>query len=63
MVTKFSFSAFGILAVACFAMLLYVTTSLSGRVDVGAPLLTIAGTIVVAFILYMFVKLVMSRRY
>ena len=60
--TKFSFWAYGILAIAAFAMLLYVTTSLAGRTDIGSPLLQMAILIVVAFVLYMFAKLFMGRR-
>jgi VIT1/CCC1 family predicted Fe2+/Mn2+ transporter len=63
MATKFSFWAYGILAIAAFAMLLYTTTSLSGRPDIGSPLLNIAGFIVVAFIVYMFAKLLLRYRY
>lgn len=59
--TKFSFWAYGILAVAAFAMLLYATTSISGYPEVGNPLLGIAVLIVVAFILYMFAKLLVRR--
>ena len=44
-------------------MLLYATMDMSGRPDAGSPLLTIAGAIVGTFVLYMLVKLVMSRRY
>jgi len=61
--TKFSFWAYGILAIAAFAMFLYVTTSLAGREDVGNPLLQIAVLIVVAFLIYMFIKLLMRKRY
>jgi len=62
LVTKFSFWAYGILAIAAFAMFLYVTTSIGGYPQVGYPLLGIAIFIVVMFILYMFVKL-FARRY
>ena len=55
--TRFSFWAYGILAVAAFAMLLYSVTTISGHPEVGTPLLGIAVFIVVAFVLYMFVKL------
>jgi len=55
--TKFSFWAYGILAVAAFAMFLYVITSLSGYENIGLPLLWITVFIVVAFIVYMFAKL------
>ncbi|MGF3572208.1 MAG: hypothetical protein ACQXXG_02125 [Candidatus Bathyarchaeia archaeon] len=59
--TKFSFWAYGILAIAAFAMLLYTTTSLSGHSDIGNPLLSISVFIVVAFVIYMFAKLFMRR--
>lgn len=55
--TRFSFWAYGILAVAAFAMLLYSVTTIGGHPEVGSPLLDIAVFIVVAFVLYMFVKL------
>lgn len=58
---KFSFWAYGILAVAAFALFLYTITSLSGRSDVGIPLFGIAVFIVVAFIFYMFAKLFVRR--
>ena len=61
--TKFSFWAYGVLAVAAFAMLLYATTSIGGYPEVGNPLLNLAVFIVVAFVLYMFAKLFMGRRY
>lgn len=54
---KFSFWAYGILAVATFAMFLYVTTSIGGYSDVGTPLLGITQFIVIAFVAYMFAKL------
>lgn len=59
--TKFSFWAYGILAVAAFAMLLYAATSLSGHPEVGDPLLRIAMLIIGAFIFYMFAKLLVRR--
>jgi len=59
--TKFSFWAYGILAIAAFAMLLYTTTSLSGRSDIGNPLLGISVFIVAAFVIYMFAKLLVQR--
>jgi VIT1/CCC1 family predicted Fe2+/Mn2+ transporter len=59
--TKFSFWAYGILAIAAFAMLLYTTTSLSERSDIGNPLLGISVFIVAAFVIYMFAKLFMRR--
>jgi hypothetical protein len=61
MTTKFSFWAYGILAVAAFAMFLYTTTSLAGRADVGGPLLNVAILIVVTFIIYMFAKLIARK--
>ena len=59
--TKFSFWAYGILAVAAFALFLYVVTSLSGYERVGLPLFQIAVFIIVAFVLYMFAKLFIGR--
>jgi len=59
--TRFSFWAYGILAVAAFAMFLYVITSLSGFENIGLPLLWLAVLIVVSFIFYMFAKLFIGR--
>ena len=59
---KFSFWAYGILAIAAFAMFLYVTASVGGREDIGKPLMQVATFIVIAFVLYMFAKLFMGRR-
>ena len=61
--TKFSFWAYGILAVAAFAMFLYVATSIGGYPEVGSPLLGITVFIIAMFILYMFAKLFIGRRY
>jgi len=54
---SFKFWACGILAIAALAMVLYVSTSLAGRGDIGQPFIWIAGFIVVAFVIYMFAKL------
>ena len=59
--TRFSFWAYGILAIAAFAMFLYATTSIGGYSEVGNPLLGIAVFIVIAFIFYMFAKLFVRR--
>jgi len=59
--TKFSFWAYGILAIAAFAMLLYTITSIGGHPEVGNPLLGIAVLIIVTFILYMFAKLLIRQ--
>ena len=59
---KFNFFAYGILAVAAFAMFLYVTAGMAGQASIGQPLLSIAVVIVVLFILYMFAKLILGRR-
>jgi len=59
--TKFSFWAYGILAIAAFAMFLYTITSIGGYPEVGNPLLGIAVLIIVAFILYMFAKLLVRQ--
>lgn len=63
MTMKFSFWAYGILAIAALSLVLYTSSSLGGRIDIGAPLLNLAGLIVGAFIIYMFVKLLMRRGY
>jgi len=60
---SFKFWAWGILAIAALALFLYVFVNLGGRPDIGWPLLGIAVFIVVAFIVYMFAKLVLSWRY
>jgi VIT1/CCC1 family predicted Fe2+/Mn2+ transporter len=54
---SFKFWAYGILAIAALAMVLYFSTSLAGRSDIGQPFIWIAGFIVVAFVIYMFAKL------
>ena len=59
--TKFSFWAYGILAVAAFALFLYVGSCFAGRPGIGIPLLALACFIVIAFIVYMFVKLGLTR--
>lgn len=58
---KFSFWSYGILAIAALGMFLYTTTSISGRPDIGSPLLSMTNFIVVAFIFYMFAKLLIRR--
>jgi len=60
--TKFSFFAYGILAVAAFCFALYVwihmpQSGVANPDEVGQPLLYLGGSIVVMFIIYMFVKL------
>jgi hypothetical protein len=60
---SFKFWAYGILAIAALAMFLYVSTSLAGRADIGQPLLLIAAFIIVAFVIYMFAKLLLGRSY
>ena len=60
--TKFSFWAYGILAIAAFGMLLYVLTSMSGKPEIGSPLLNLSTFIIVMFIIYMFVKILLGRR-
>jgi len=59
----FSFFAYGILAIAALGMVLYTTSSMAGQPNAGEPVLQIAVVIVVAFILYMFAKLILSHRY
>jgi hypothetical protein len=53
---KFSFWAHGILAIAAFAIFLYVVTSLIGRSDIGIPLFLISVFIVITYILLHFLK-------
>jgi len=54
---RFNFWAYGILAVAAFALFLYYASEMANRPDVGDPLLSISSFIIIAFIVYMFVKL------
>ena len=61
MVTKFSFWAYGILAIAAFCIFLYVSSTIAGLPDLGTPLLGIAQFIVVTFVVYMFAKLIMNK--
>jgi hypothetical protein len=61
MAAKFSFWAYGILAIAALALVLYTSSSLGGHPDIGGPLLNLAELIVGAFIVYMFVKLVLRH--
>ena len=62
MMASFKFSAYGILAIAAFAMALYVSTAVGGHSDIGVPLLDIAIFIIVAFVVYMFAKPLIGRR-
>jgi len=59
---RFSFWAFGILAIAALALVLSTGSSISGYSEVGQQLFNMASYIVGAFILYMFVKLILVRR-
>jgi hypothetical protein len=59
--SKFSFWAYGILAIAALALILYTSASIGGYSNVGAPLLNLAELIVGAFIIYMFLKLIMRH--
>ena len=61
MKTKFSFWAYGILAIAAFSILMYATSSIAGYPEVGIPLLGMAQLIVLAFVVYMFTKLILKR--
>jgi hypothetical protein len=61
MAAKFSFWAYGILAVAALALVLYTSSGLGGQPDVGGPLLNLAEVIVGAFIVYMFAKLILRH--
>jgi len=63
MAAKFSFWAYGILAIAALALVLYTSSSVGGHPDVGGPLLNLAGIIVGAFIVYMFAKLLIRHGY
>jgi hypothetical protein len=62
MLVKFSFWAYGILAIAALALILYVFASQIGLQDVSTNLYNLALLIVVAFIFYMFVKLLRGLR-
>jgi hypothetical protein len=57
---EFFFRAYGILAIAAFAMFLYAYMNLIGRPDIGDPLLGIVYFIVIAFFIYMFAKLLIK---
>jgi hypothetical protein len=57
---EFFFRAYGILAIAAFAMFLYAYMNLIGRPDIGDPLLGIARFIVITFFIYMFAKLLIK---
>jgi hypothetical protein len=59
---SFKFWGYGILAIAALAMVLYVFTNVGGYPDIGGPLLDIAVFIVVAFMVYMFAKLIIGQR-
>jgi hypothetical protein len=59
---SFKFWGYGILAIAALAMVLYVSTNVGGYPDIGDPLLDIAIFIVVAFMVYMFAKLIIGQR-
>jgi hypothetical protein len=61
MAAKFSFWAYGILAIAALALVLYTSSSLGGHPDTGVPLLNLAELIVGAFIVYMFAKLILRH--
>jgi hypothetical protein len=54
---KFSFFAYGILAIAALALLLAFSSSQIGQFDWASNFFNLAVLIVVLFILYMFVKL------
>ena len=59
---KFSFWAYGILAIAALALVLYVYASEIGQAQVSENLWYLVVLIVVAFIVYMFVKLLRWER-
>jgi hypothetical protein len=61
MVTRFSFGSYGILAIAAFCIFLYASSTIAGLPHIGATLLGIAQFIVVAFVVYMFAKLIMKH--
>jgi hypothetical protein len=61
MAAKFSFWAYGILAIAALALVLYASSSTGGHPDVGGPLLNLAEIIVGVFMIYMFAKLLLKR--
>jgi len=58
---KFSFWAYGILAIAALALVLYAFLGISGFMELAKPLLNIAIFIVIAFIIYMFAKPFLRR--
>jgi predicted branched-subunit amino acid permease len=58
---KINLAAYGILTVAIIAMFLYFLAAQIGRPDIGSPLLTLVFIIVIAFLIYMFMKLLMQR--
>jgi hypothetical protein len=58
---KFSFWAYGILAIAALTLVLYVATSESGLTSVSNNLWDLTVFIVIAFIVYMFIKLFRGR--
>jgi hypothetical protein len=60
---KINLFAYSILTVAIIAMILSFLANQTGRPDIGFPFLTLAYFIVIAFIIYMFVKLIMQRVY
>lgn len=57
----FKFFSYGIIALAALALVLYVITGIQNRFDIANPLLNLATFIAVSFIIYMFLKLVLSR--
>jgi hypothetical protein len=58
---KINLSASGILAIAGIAMILYFLAYQIGLPDAGRPLLTLVFIIVIAFFIYLFMKLFMQR--
>jgi hypothetical protein len=61
MTARFSFWAYGILAIAALALVLYTSSSMAGYPDIGGPLLSLSELIVGAFIIYMFAKLILKH--
>lgn len=55
------FFGYGIIALAALAIVLYVITGMQNRFDIANPLLSLASFIAVAFVIYMFLKLILSR--
>ena len=58
---KFVFYAFGVLAVAAFALFLSIPASATGNPQLSSQMFNLAEGIVVVFFLYMFAKLALNH--